>query len=102
MQTEHYGLYHMACLGEGTRYDVAQVILETLGRTDSVKLVPVSSDYFRETYPAPRPRSEMMHNLMLERLGQNTMRPWETAIREYLMTAFPDACATQRAVAASL
>jgi dTDP-4-dehydrorhamnose reductase len=90
MATEHYGLYHMACLGGGTRYNVAEVILESLGRTDTVELVPVGSDFFRETYPAPRPRSEMMHNLMLERLGWNRLRPWEAAVTEYLLTAFPE------------
>jgi dTDP-4-dehydrorhamnose reductase len=101
METEYYGLYHMACLGQGTRYDVARIILEVLGRTDNVELVPVGSDFFQETYPAPRPRSEMMHNLMLERLGRNTMRPWEVAIKEYLLAEFPEACAAQAAVAAS-
>jgi dTDP-4-dehydrorhamnose reductase len=93
--TNHYGLYHMACLGSGTRYDVAGVILEGLGRTAAVNLVKVSSGYFDETYPAPRPRSEMMHNLMLERLGMNTMRPWEEAVHEYLQRSFPEAYAAQ-------
>jgi dTDP-4-dehydrorhamnose reductase len=90
METDHYGLYHMANLGRGSRYDVAQVILEALGRTDSVELVPVGSEFFKDTYPAPRPRSEMMHNLMLERLGWNRLRPWEAAVTEYLLTAFPE------------
>jgi dTDP-4-dehydrorhamnose reductase len=102
METDHYGLYHLACLGRGTRYSVAQVILEALGRTESVELVPVGSDFFQETYPAPRPRSEMMHNLMLERLGWNTMRPWEAAVKEYLLTAFPEACVAQRTLVTSL
>jgi dTDP-4-dehydrorhamnose reductase len=102
METEHYGLYHMACIGQGTRYDVARVILEALGRSDSVDLVAVGSDFFQAAYPAPRPRSEMMHNLMLERLGRNTMRPWEAAVEEYLRSAFPEACAAQRAVVGSL
>lgn len=89
IKTGSYGLYHMACLGRGTRYDVARKILEVLGRTD-VKLVEVGSDYFRESYPAPRPRSEMMRNMMLDLQGLNTMRDWETALEEYLLTAFAD------------
>lgn len=89
VQTESYGLYHMACLGNGTRYDVAKKILDVLGRTD-VQLVEVDSDFFRESYPAPRPRSEMMRNLMLDMQGLNTMRHWEVALDEYLRTAFSD------------
>lgn len=88
VETGSYGLYHMACLGRGTRYDVAQKILQVLGRDEEVELVEVGSDFFRETFPAPRPRSEMMRNLLLDLQGLNTMRPWEESIEEYLLTAF--------------
>jgi dTDP-4-dehydrorhamnose reductase len=87
--TGSYGLYHMACLGRGTRYDVARKILTVLGRND-VKLEEVASDFFKDEYPAPRPRSEMMRNLMLDLQGLNTMRDWEIALEEYLRTAFSD------------
>jgi len=89
ISTGSYGLYHMACLGRGTRYDVAQVILETLGRND-IELVNVGSEFFHESYPAARPRSEMMRNMMLDLQGLNTMRPWRVALAEYLETAFAD------------
>ncbi|HET8568506.1 MAG TPA: SDR family oxidoreductase [Candidatus Limnocylindria bacterium] len=87
--TGSYGLYHMACLGRGTRFDVARKILDVLGRRD-VRLVEVGSDHFKEQYPAPRPRSEMMRNLMLDLQGLNTMRHWEIALEEYLSEAFAD------------
>jgi dTDP-4-dehydrorhamnose reductase len=83
IETGSYGLYHMACRGHGTRLDVARKILDVLGRPD-VKLVGVGSDFFRDTYPAPRPRSEMMRNLMLDLQGLNTMRPWGEALEDYL------------------
>ncbi|HEY7520828.1 MAG TPA: SDR family oxidoreductase [Methylomirabilota bacterium] len=89
METGSYGLYHMACRGYGTRYDVAKKILEILGRTDHVELVPVGSEHFREQYPAPRPRSEMMRNLMLDLQGLNTMRPWQDALDDYLARLLP-------------
>jgi dTDP-4-dehydrorhamnose reductase len=57
IRSPFYGLYHAACSGRGTRYDVAKEILRLLGRFD-VPVVPVSSDYFKEEYPAPRPTSE--------------------------------------------
>jgi dTDP-4-dehydrorhamnose reductase len=87
--TESFGLYHMACQGRASRYDVARKILAVLGRED-VELVEVSSDYFKDSYPTPRPRSEMMRNLMLDLQGWNTMRPWEVALEEYLTSAFAD------------
>lgn len=84
-----YGLYHMACKGRGSRYDVARKIVQVLGRTD-VEVVDVPSSYFADSYPTPRPRSEMMRNLMLDLQGMNTMRDWEVALEEYLVTAFAD------------
>lgn len=87
--SESYGLYHMACKGRASRFDVARKILQVLGRTD-IELVEVESSFFAESYPTPRPRSEMMRNLMLDLQGMNTMRDWEVALAEYLETAFAD------------
>ena len=75
----------MACQGEGSRYDVAREIVNFFGRGD-VEVVPVTSDAFADEYPAPRPRSEMMRNYMLELRGLNRMRPWREALTEYLMS----------------
>ncbi len=93
ISTDSYGRYHMACQGRATRYDVAKKILDVLGRRD-VTLVNVGSDHFKDSYPTPRPRSEMMRNLMLDLQGWNTMRDWETALEEYLEAAFADLRAT--------
>jgi dTDP-4-dehydrorhamnose reductase len=90
IETESYGLYHMACLGNGTRLDVARKILEVLGIDREVELVEVDSAYFQNEFPAPRPRSEMMRNLVLDLQGLNTMRHWEDSLEEYLMTAFAE------------
>ena len=84
-----YGLYHMACGGDGSRYDVAARILEVLGR-DDIELVGVTSDFFAEEFPSVRPRSEIMRNMVLDLQGMNTMRPWRVAVAEYLRTEFAD------------
>lgn len=89
LSTDSYGLYHMACQGTGTRYDVAKTILKALGR-DDVELLPVDSAFFQEEYPAPRPRSEMMRNLLLDMQGLNTMRHWEVALEEYVHDNFDE------------
>jgi dTDP-4-dehydrorhamnose reductase len=85
--TPFYGLYHMVCDGGGTRLDVAQEILRVLGRTD-IEAAPVTSEFWKEQYPAPRPRSEMMENMMLRLRGLNQMRNWKVALREYLQRFF--------------
>jgi dTDP-4-dehydrorhamnose reductase len=84
IETDSYGLYHMACQGRASRFDVARKILEVLGRTD-VELIEVNSDFYQATFPAPRPRSEMMRNFMLDAQGLDGMRPWELALEEYLL-----------------
>lgn len=83
VETPFYGLYHMTCQGVGSRYDVAREIVEYFGRTD-VDVRPVGSDFFDETYFAPRPRSEMMRNYVLGLRGLDRMRPWRKALRAYL------------------
>ena len=84
-----YGTYHMVCEGYGTRYDVAREILSICGCSDIV-LVPVGSDYFREKYFVTRPRSEMMINANLRRIGHHYMRNWKGSLREYLQKYFVD------------
>lgn len=84
-----YGTYHMACGGEGSRFDVAARILEVLGR-DDVELVPVDSSFFAEEFSSERPRSEIMRNMALDLQGMNSMRPWPEALEDYLLTHFAD------------
>ena len=81
METDAYGLYHMANAGCCTRYESALAIRDALDRAD-VEIVPVSSDHF--PLPAPR-RSEALGSVKLEGLGL-AMRPWREALREYVLT----------------
>jgi dTDP-4-dehydrorhamnose reductase len=94
IQTDSYGLYHMACEGEGSRYDVAACIIDAFGLSDRVELVPVGSEFFAEEFSAPRPPSEIMRNLCLDLQGLNSMRPWPVALREYLGRHFADVTKT--------
>lgn len=98
IDSEVYGLYHMACEGEGTRYDIAARILEILGR-DDIELVEVDSEFFREEFPSTRPRSEIMRNMVLDLQGMNLMRPWPVALEEYLQRHFADLVSKTRAAA---
>ncbi len=86
-----YGTYHMVCEGTGSRYDVAKEIVRICGSGAEVK--PVDSDFFREEFPAPRPRSEMLCNERLGELDLNLMRPWRDALRDYIEREYADLCA---------
>jgi dTDP-4-dehydrorhamnose reductase len=92
LESKKYGTYHMVCEGSGSRYDVAKEILKICGRTD-IELKGVDSDFFKETYWAPRPRSEMMLNANLREMGINLMRPWQDALRDYIQREFLSAIA---------
>jgi len=85
IKTDFYGLYHMANKGTCTRYDVARHVLDSLGR-DDVVLNAVTSEAF--VLPAPRARSEMLRNYMLELSGVDSMRDWRAALNDYLEKHF--------------
>jgi len=82
VKTGRFGLYHMANAGSCSRYELALKIREYLGKKDVV-VKPVSSSQY--PLPAPRPRSEAVVDLNLQKIGlDGIMRPWEEALKEYL------------------
>jgi dTDP-4-dehydrorhamnose reductase len=89
VNTGVFGLYHMACGGEASRYDLAARMLEVLGRAD-VELVGVGSDHFAEEFFSVRPDSEIMRNMVLDLQGMNTMPHWHEAIDDYLHAEFTE------------
>ena len=79
-----YGKYHIVNTGApASRYEVAQHIL-TCARMSRCELLPVSSAEF--PLAAYRPRMEAGRNYQLELRGWNWMRPWKTALEEYIST----------------
>jgi dTDP-4-dehydrorhamnose reductase len=75
------GIFHMVSEGSVTRADVARQIVGALGAPATVK--PVSSEYFHDDFPAPRPASECLTNERLRALGLNLMRPWPEPVDDY-------------------
>jgi len=82
INTKRYGLYHMANKGTCSRYDMAVKIVEFMGFKGKVELNPINSAQF--PLPAPRTRSEMMHNYKLELLGINNMPNWQESLADYI------------------
>lgn len=89
IHTGVHGTYHIACKGSGSRFDVAVEIVRLLGRKD-IEVKPVTSDFFNETYFAPRPDSEEMRNYILELRSKDTMPHWKDALATYLRLEFGD------------
>ena len=80
--TANYGVYHMVNKGGCSRIEMAKKIVEFLGRKD-VTINPVNPSTF--ALPARRGRYEVLENKRLESLGLNSMRPWEEALKEYIL-----------------
>jgi dTDP-4-dehydrorhamnose reductase len=90
VEKEYWGLYNMVCGGQTSRYEVARELLAILNLTESVKLTPVSSDYFKETYFAERPPCERLINRKLNIRNINLMRDWKEALNDYVASYYKD------------
>ncbi len=84
LEKEYWGLYNMVCGGQTSRLEVATELVRLLGLQDKVKLTPVGSDYFKETYFAERPPCERLVNRKLNIRNINLMRDWKVALKEYI------------------
>lgn len=84
LEKELWGLYNMVCEGQTSRFEVTEELLKILKMQDSVKITPVSSDYFKEIYFADRPISERLINRKLNLRKLNLMRSWKIGLEEYI------------------
>ena len=89
LERRWWGLYNMVCQGATSRLEVARAMVTELGLDEVVAINSVSSDFFAETYSAPRPPSERLLNRKLALRGLDVMRPWREALSEYLRTDYP-------------
>jgi len=88
IEKEYWGLYNMVCGGQTSRLEVATELLNVLNLNQKIKIIPVSSDYFREVYFAERPPSERLITKKLNLRCVNMMRDWRVALNEYINTYY--------------
>jgi dTDP-4-dehydrorhamnose reductase len=88
LSEECWGLYNLVCRGFTDRVGVARAILQCMDLSDFIDIKEVNSDFFRETYFAPRPACERLLDRRLELRGLNRMRDWRVALEEYLSENF--------------
>ncbi len=84
IEKEYWGLYNMVCGGQTSRLEVATELVRLLNLEGKVKLTPVGSDYFKDTYFAERPPCERLINRKLNIRNLNLMRDWRVALEEYI------------------
>ena len=74
------GIWHAACEGQGSWYDLASACLEESGRT-GVTISPCTTDEFPR--PAPRPAYSVLDCSKLAELRSRTLKPWRTALQDF-------------------
>jgi len=84
IEKDYWGLYNMVCEGATSRLKVAKEVLNILGLQNEIKIIEVSSDYFKKEYFAKRPSSEKLISKKLELRNLFKMRHWKVALNEYL------------------
>ena len=84
LEKEYWGLYNIVCGGQTSRLEVATELIKILKLSETVKLTPVGSDYFKETYFAERPPCERLVNRKLNIRNLNLMRDWKVALNDYI------------------
>ena len=89
-EKQYWGLYNLVCKGQTSRMEVAIELVKVLGLTDQVKMTEVTSEYFKDTYFAPRPPCERLVNKKLDLRGINIMRDWKIALKEYIDSYFKE------------
>ncbi len=83
LDNEKYGVFHGACDGSTSRYEVACELVKLLG-AEGVTVNSVTSNNFGTDYFAPRPSSEVLLNTDLKTLAPAITRPWEEALADYI------------------
>lgn len=77
-----WGTYHIVNEGSCTRHEYACKIIE-FSQMEGVSIHSISSS--DKPYEARRPVMSPLKNYHLELMGKNDMRPWEEALKEYIM-----------------
>jgi dTDP-4-dehydrorhamnose reductase len=81
MTTDYYGIFHITNRGACSWYQFTTEILKLAGLKTPV--VPITSDQYPQK--ARRPRYSVLDNSHLRLLGMDDMRPWQEALKDYIM-----------------
>jgi len=82
IDTEFYGLFHITNKGCCSWYEFTNEILRLAGLKTPV--IPISSDQYPQK--AKRPRFSVLDNYHLKLLGMDEIRPWQEALKDYMIS----------------
>lgn len=75
-----YGVYHFGSTGVCSRYEIAKKVVNLLNT--KVKVKPVSSLVFADSFFAPRPTNEVLQSV---KLSFGNLHSWEESLTNYVM-----------------
>lgn len=81
------GIYHITNTGSCSRYELAKKVLEYFNVDDTILNPLMCRD---DNHPARRPLLSALDNHKYQDTFGETMRGWETALKEYLSTNYED------------
>lgn len=84
------GRYQMACHGHATFAEVAEVIADSLGWSDKLKIVHVDSSAVAQSELGRRPDVAILSGARLRDEGRDLQRQWQATLRLYLQHSFFD------------
>ncbi len=78
--TDRCGLYHVACQGSTTWYEFAKNIMQSAGKADGVRVIPITTlDY---PTPARRPAYSSLSTKKLARVFDLRLPAWQTGLEQ--------------------
>lgn len=81
LQLGHAGIYHAACEGEASWFDLAVATIEASGISET-QIDPCTTEEFPR--PAPRPKYSVLDCSKLAELRGKPLSPWKDALLTYL------------------
>ena len=81
LDQQETGLFHLACRGACSRYDIALVLKNILN--PKVTVTPVSAQSFKKEFPAPRPKYQIIQSKR-----HVLKQAWKTVLKEYIKTTY--------------
>jgi dTDP-4-dehydrorhamnose reductase len=81
IKTENYGIFHITNKGACSWYEFTTEILKLAGLKTPV--IPITSAEYPQK--ARRPSYSVLDNYHLRLLGMDDMRPWQEALKDYLV-----------------
>lgn len=77
LEKREFGLYHFACQGVCSRFDMAKILKEMIN--PKATIIPVSVKDFHKQFPAPRPKMQIIRSVK-----HSFNKPWDVVLKQYI------------------